>query len=227
MRGSCPATNHPFRTVVEYADSLSGSIATRAASPALMSPAPRPITELLRAVRNGDQTAAGALFDCVHSELKVMARRRLGTPARRSVTLDTGDLVSELYMKLFPAGTAMEWTDRRHFFSVAALAMRQIIVDHARRARAGKRGGGQRPVPFDSSVFEIEEQADSIVALNEALSLLERLDGRMSAIVQLKYFVGLDVAEIAAVMQLSERTVKRDLRKARAFLHAAIRGAPN
>lgn len=186
----------------------------------------RPVTELLRALRAGDHTIAGALFDCVHSELKLMARRRLGTPAQRSVTLDTGDLVSELYMKLFPAGTSMEWQDRRHFFGVAAMAMRQIIVDHARRAQAGKRGGARRPVPLDSSVFEIEEQADSIVALNEALSRLERLDPRISAVVQLKYFVGMDAGEIARIMETSESTVKRDLRKARAFLHEAIEGHP-
>lgn len=187
---------------------------------------PRPITELLRALRSGDHSAAGLLFNSVYSELSVIARRRLGAPARRSLALDTGDLVSELYVKLFPSGTAMEWQDRRHFFGTAAMAMRQIVVDHARSAGAAKRGGAQRPLPLDSSVFEIEEQSASILALHEALSRLERLDPRIARVVHLKYFVGMGVAEIAQLLETSERTVKRDLRKARAFLYEAMGGEP-
>jgi RNA polymerase sigma factor (TIGR02999 family) len=178
------------------------------------------ITQILRELRDGASGAREALLPLVYAELHAMAHRRL-SPGGRDVTLDTTALVHEAYVRLFDR-TQLEWNDRRHFFSVAAIAMRQIIVDHARRRGAAKRGGELRRVDLDASNLAIEQQADEIVALNDALSRLSRLDERLGRIVELRFFGGLSVEEVAEVMGLSERTVKRDWRKARALLYQAI-----
>ena len=184
------------------------------------------ITRILHELRKGDAGAADVLLPLVYAELHAMAHRRL-TPGARDVTLDTTALVHEAYVRLFDR-SRLEWTDRRHFFSVAAIARRQIIVDHARRRGAAKRGGELRRVDLEASNLAVDQQADEIVALNDALSRLSQLDERLGRIVELRFFGGLSVEEVAEVMDMSERTVKRDWRKARALLYQAIttEGAP-
>jgi len=182
---------------------------------------PRPITELLRALRQGRPSAAQTLLPLVYDELRVMAKKRLARRGRQAVSLDTGELVHEVYLKLF-GGEPVDWKSRAHFFCVAAIATRQIIVDHARRMSAAKRGGAMRPLPLDSSVLVLEGQADQILALNDALSRLARFDERLARVVELRFFVGLSVEEVAQVLETSERTVKRDWRKARALLLEAM-----
>ena len=178
------------------------------------------ITQLLRALREGGDGAIAALLPLIYEELHAMAHRRL-TPGARELTLDTTALVHETYIRLFDR-SQLDWQDRRHFFSVAAIAMRQIIVDHARRRGAAKRGGALQRVDLDASHLAVDEQAEEILALNEALSRLARLDERLARIVELRFFGGLSVEEVAEVMEMSERTVKRDWRKARALLHQAM-----
>jgi len=177
---------------------------------------------MLKAVREGDPRAREDLLARVYEPLKAIARQRL-RPGNRSVTLDTGSLVHEAYLRLFRTA-APEWRDRRHFYSVASVAMRQIIVDHARKRATAKRGGGQAPLELDASSVPVDDQAEEILALDQALSRLAQLDPRLAQIVELRYFGGLSVEEVARVVEVSEPTVKRDWRKARALLFQALRG---
>src|SRR5258706_14984950 len=163
------------------------------------------ITQILRVLRDGRSGAVEALLPLVYQELHAMAHRSL-SPNARDVTLDTTALVHEAYIRLFDRSAA-DWNDRRHFFSVAAIAMRQIIVDHPRRRRALKRGGAMQRLPLeDATHLAVDEQADEIVALNDALLRLAQLDERLARIVELRFFGGLSVEGVAEVMQMSERT---------------------
>jgi RNA polymerase sigma factor (TIGR02999 family) len=183
------------------------------------------ITQILRELRDGGSDAVDSLLPLVYEELRAMAHRRL-TPGARDVTLDTTALVHEAYVRLFDR-SRLDWKDRRHFFSVAAIAMRQIIVDHARRRSAVKRGGGLTRVDLDSTNLAVDAQAEEIVALNDALSRLARLDERLASVVELRFFAGLSVQEVAEVLDTSERTVKRDWRKACALLYRAMTEEPS
>jgi RNA polymerase sigma factor (TIGR02999 family) len=173
------------------------------------------ITELLAAWRAGDPGAVDSLFPLVYRELRGIARRQLG-PSAGQATLGATALVHEAYLKLVDH-TQANVQDRHHFFAVAAKAMRQILVDYVRRKRAQKRGAGQVDrletdgVAVDAHVFEL-------VAIDRALSRLEALDPRLVQLVELRVFAGLSVVEAAEAMSISERTVKRDWQKARAFL---------
>jgi len=182
------------------------------------------ITRILHELRGGSDSAAAVLMPLVYDELRAMAHRRL-SPGARDVTLDTTALVHEAYLRLFDR-SRLDWKDRRHFFSVAAIAMRQIIVDHARKRAAAKRGGALQRVDLDSTNLAVDEQAEEIVALNDALSRLSQLDARLAKVVELRFFAGLSVEEVAEVMETSERTVKRDWRKASALLYQAITAEP-
>jgi len=178
------------------------------------------ITQILRDLRGGKSGAVEALLPLVYVELHAMAHRRL-SPGARDVTLDTTALVHEAYLRLFDR-SQLDWKDRQHFFSVAAIAMRQIIVDHARKRSAEKRGGQLKRVDLDASQLALEDQAEEILALNEALSRLALLDERLARVVELRFFAGLSVEEVAEVMETSERTVKRDWRKASALLYQSM-----
>jgi RNA polymerase sigma factor (TIGR02999 family) len=182
------------------------------------------ITLLLAELRTGDKAALDRLFSVVYEELRARAAREL---RRRSPgeTLSTTALVHEVYLK-FADAAALSVEDRRHFFALAARAMRQIVVDHARRSLARKRGGGVRPVTLDpADASQAAEPAD-LLALDLALCELTELDARLARTVELRFFGGLSVEETAEMMEVSPRTVKRDWRKARAFLHRAIAGDP-
>lgn len=179
------------------------------------------ITDLLGAVREGDGDSLNRLFEVVYGELKRRAHHRI---AASSATLDTTGLVHEAYIKLV-SSTDPDWQDRAHFYRVAARAMRQIVIDRARGRLAGKRGGGARMLDLDQ-VEDLaptpQTAAETLVALDEALSSLGRQDERLARVVELRFFVGLSVEETARVLEVSDRTVKRDWRLARAFLHQAI-----
>jgi RNA polymerase sigma factor (TIGR02999 family) len=177
------------------------------------------ITALLTAVRNGDRNAMDRLFPLIYHELHQRAHRQL---ARHNPgdTLSTTALVHEAYLKL--AGSeGQSYQDRFHFFAVASRAMRQILIDYARHVSAGKRDGGQR-VPLDPDRLPNPAQAEELIALDQALTLLASLDERLARTVELRFFGGLSVEETAEVMAVSPRTVKRDWRKARAFLYDAV-----
>lgn len=182
---------------------------------------PGDITELLTALRDGDRTALDRLFPLVYAELHDRAHRQLAR-RRPGDTLSTTALVHEVYLKLTDSAH-QSYQDRVHFFAVASRAMRQILVDYARRMTAAKRGGGLA-VSLDPDQLGNPGRAEELLALDEALARLEGLDERLARNVEMRFFGGLSVEETAEALGVSPRTVKRDWRKARAFLFAAIRG---
>lgn len=183
-----------------------------------------PVTEqvglLLDAARNGEDGALDDLFGIVYTELKQRAHlQRAGA----SPTLGTTALVHEVYLKL--AGSRRDWNDRTHFMRVAARAMRQILIDRARRHLAGKRGGGLRAVTLDEVAVAADSPdgaAETLMALEEALLRLGEQSARLAQVVELRFFGGLSVEETAQALGVSDRTIKRDWRLARAFLQQAL-----
>jgi RNA polymerase sigma factor (TIGR02999 family) len=182
------------------------------------------ITRLLVSYRDGDRAAFDRLLSLVYEQLHAMAHHVLG-PRGKDPTLGTTALVHEAYIKLHDQG-GLSLNDRKHFFAVASLAMRQIVIDDARRRSARKRGGELNRVDLDTADLPIRGDPEEILALNEALSRLSTLDDRLGRVVELRYFGGLSVEETAEVLEVDPRTVKRDWRKARAILYAALKGEP-
>jgi RNA polymerase sigma-70 factor (ECF subfamily) len=175
------------------------------------------VTRLLLDWRNGDEGALERLTPLVYAELRRLARRYM-RGEREGHTLDGTALVHEAYIRL-AGGGGPEWQNRAHFYGVAARLMRQILVEHARRHQADKRGGGERAAVLEESAVLTPARAAGLVALDEALQALARLDPRKSRIVELRYFGGLSVEEIGEVEGLSVATVRRQMRMAEAWLH--------
>lgn len=174
---------------------------------------------LLRAWRDGDRAALDALIPVVYAHLHQLADAVL-RGERVGHTLCATDLVSEAYLRL--GGVATDgWSDRVHFFAIVARTMRQVLVDHARRRNAAKRGGGNRPVTLDEA-GAVPGGADELLALDLALDALARHDDRKARIVELHYFGGLTHAEIATALEIHVNTVARDLRFAQAWLQRAM-----
>jgi len=183
---------------------------------------PRDITRLLAAARDGNPGALDQVFALVYDEVHRLAHAQIGR-AGRSPTLNTTAVVHEAYIKLAHAPLdSLE--DRRHFFAVAAKAMRHVLVDYARRRNAAKRGGGAALLSLDDADVPIASSAAEIVDLEWALQRLAAVDERLSRVVELRFFGGLSEPETAEVMETSERTVQRDWRAARAFLSRELAG---
>lgn len=180
------------------------------------------ITQLLLRARNGDRPALDSLLPLVYHELRRLASIRRPRGGADPM-LDTTALVHEAYLKLFDR-SHLELSDREHFFSVAALAMRQIVVDYARESGSLKRGGGLRRVDLDSQIVGIEDRAEEILTIDEALGRLAEVDPRLARVVELRFFAGLSEQEIGDVLGRDVRTVRRDWRKARALLHELLAG---
>jgi RNA polymerase sigma factor (TIGR02999 family) len=178
------------------------------------------ITRLLASVRDGDRQAIDLVFNLVYAELHTAARRQLAR-ARPGQTLDTTVLVHEAYLKLVDSAQA-NWADRSHFFAVAAKAMRQIIIDYARWATRKKRGGGIHRISLDGIDVADQERASELVALDAALTQLESFSERLARIVELRFFAGLSVEETAEALAVQPQQIKREWRKARAFLFQSI-----
>lgn len=185
---------------------------------------PRTITLLLERAAREDAVAVNAVFDLVHGELHRIARAQMAGE-RANHTLTPTALVNEAYVKLVEH-TPGRVEDRRHFLSIAARAMRQVLVDHAERRNAAKRGGGAELVTFHDSAGGLAARTDDVLALDQALSRLEAFDPRLARIVEYRFFAGMTQEEIAALMQLSVRTVKRDWRVARAWLRDHLTTPP-
>jgi RNA polymerase sigma factor (TIGR02999 family) len=168
----------------------------------------------------GDKDALDQLIPLVYPELRRLARQYM---ARENLahTLQTSALINEAYLRLVDQQDT-EWNNRAHFFAVAAQVMRHVLIDHARRHHFAKRGAGAQHVPLDETAVINQERASEFVALDDALSRLAAIDGRKSKIVELKFFGGLTVDEIAHVMKLSPITIKREWRSAKAWLHLEI-----
>lgn len=182
------------------------------------------ITQILSNARQGDRDAIGQVFDRVYAEVRRIAQAEMRR-VKPTETMNTTAVVHEAYLKLVTA-SGIPWEDRAHFFAVAATAMRHVLVDHARRASAGKRGGGDRGIPLDEvdsgAGISVDQDPYHLLALDGALTQLSTIDDRLGRIVDLRYFAGLSVNEVAQVLGIAERTVKRDWRRARAYLLAAL-----
>jgi RNA polymerase sigma-70 factor (ECF subfamily) len=173
------------------------------------------ITELLAAWQEGRPNALDRAFDLVYPELRRMAHRDLAK--RPEDTLDSAALVNEAYLRLVHSG-GIPCENRVHFLALCAQIMRRIVVDHARRRRQAKRGGTAAVVPLEDVLLAVEASGIDVLALNEALDALAEIDNRKSRVVELRYFGGLTMEEVAAVLEVSVDTAKRDWRLARAWL---------
>jgi len=182
---------------------------------------PADVTRLLIAWRQGDRQAAGELFTVLYKELHALAHAQLRRRSRQESLATTG-LVHEAYLKLANQ-SRLDLRDRGHFLALAARAMRQVVVDYARRRATGKRGGHAFAELLEENKLAADVPSVHILAVDEALSRLEGLDPRLSRIVDMRFFAGFSVEETASALGMSERTVKRDWQKARAFLYAELR----
>lgn len=179
------------------------------------------VTHLLAAVRAGDQSAFEQLLPVVYNELRQIAGRYMARQ-RDGHTLQTTALINEAYLRLANQ-EEKRWENRAHFFAVAATVMRHILVDHARAHQRDKRGGGALQVSLGEAEAKASEQALEITALDEALNTLATLDQQQSRVVELRFFGGLTMEEIAEVLDISLSTVEREWRSARAWLSRELK----
>ena len=178
------------------------------------------VTRILRQIdRRSD--AAEELLPLVYEQLRAIAQRRM-REERASHTLQATALVHEAFVKLVGSAEQPGWESRAHFFSVAAEAMRRILIDHARKRKSVKRGGGAKPIPLSVVDLATEHDPAQILALNEALETLEAEDARAAEVVKLRFFAGLSVEETAETMGISERTAMREWAFARARLYELL-----
>jgi RNA polymerase sigma factor (TIGR02999 family) len=183
------------------------------------------ITRLLIQLRSGDSSAFDRLLPLVYRDLHKLAKRYMAQE-NAGHTLQTTAIIHEAYLKL-AAGSEQTWQDRVHFFAVAARAMRQILVDHARAKGAAKRGGDVEVVRLEDALSVADVRATSLLALDDAMQLLARLNARQSQVVELRYFGGFSVEETAAILKISTDTVTRDWILAKAFLYREMKvGSP-
>ena len=183
----------------------------------LLVPQPSPdITALLEDLAGGNRTVVDALLPHVYEELRALARRHLRRE-RAGHTLNTTALVHEAYLKLVRQDH-VDWQNRAHFYGVAALAMRRLLINYAKQRRAEKRGGGDPLATFEEGSVAREARSEEVIALDEALTRLAAFNERQSQVVTMSFFGGLTHEEIAAVLDVSVPTVRRDWRIARAWL---------
>jgi RNA polymerase sigma factor (TIGR02999 family) len=180
-----------------------------------------PVTELLVRFREGDRDAEAQLVPLVYAELRRLASRCLHRE-RDDHTLQPTALVHEVFLRL-TKNDQPPWQDRAHFFGVAARLMRQILVDYARRHRSRKRGGEFEKLTLDAVLAFTPEKSTELIMLDQALERLSKFDERQARIVEMKFFGGLSMEEIAGVLDISAKTANRDWTMARAWLHQEIR----
>jgi RNA polymerase sigma-70 factor, ECF subfamily len=190
----------------------------------MKSTSPQEVTQLLHAWRKGDQAAFEQLLPLVYDELRQLARRYLRRE-RQGHTLQTSALVHEAYLRLIKPGDAEggEFENRAHFFGIAAHAMRRVLVDNARRRNFAKRGGGVvRHVELEEAATVSAGRDAELVALDDALQELARIDSRKCRVMELRYFGGLSVEETATALGISVATVMREWSTARAWLRREL-----
>ena len=187
---------------------------------------PADLTDLLRRAQSGDQDAFDAFFRTTYDDLRALARERLRRD-QRGTFLDTTALVHESYLR-FAAASRIRIEDRTHFLHYAARVMRLVVIDFIRQRQAERRGGDVARVPLTTRSAEAlgdpktGDGEDQILRVHEALEELGKLDDRLSRVVEMRYFGGMSEAEIAAALDVSERTVRRDWEKARLLLHKSL-----
>ena len=188
-----------------------------------MGPRLNEVSALLAAWSDGNETARDALIPLVYEELRRLAGHYMALE-RSAHSLQATALVHEAYLRLIDQ-RQVRWQGRAHFFALASRMMRRILVDYARSRHYAKRGGAARRVSLDEAMIVSEEKTQDVVALDEALTRLAAIDFRKSQVVELRYFGGLSMEEIAKVLKISAVTVRRDWSTAKAWLYRDMRGA--
>ena len=183
-------------------------------------PSPSEVTQLLKDWSSGDSEALDRLIPIVYAELRAVAARYLRRE-RRDHTLQPTALVNEAYLRLIDQ-KQVQWQNRAHFIGVAAQMMRRILVDHAKSHNRAKRGGGAQRVSLDEAAAVSDERANDLIELDAALTALAEFDDRKSRVVEMRYFGGLTVEETAEVLKVSEMTVAREWKLAKAWLYTHI-----
>ncbi len=178
------------------------------------------VSQLLQGWCGGDRQALDALLPLVYKELRRLAHFQLRNE-RSGHTLQSAALVHEAYLRLIGISPP-KWESRSHFFAIAAQLMRQILVDYARRHRSAKRGGSVCKLALDDAKAAVKEADVDVLALDDALQTLDKIDPRQSRVVELRFFAGLSLNEISEAMQIAPATVQRDWTAARAWLHREI-----
>jgi RNA polymerase sigma factor (TIGR02999 family) len=183
---------------------------------------PRDVTQLLMAWNAGDESALEKLVPLVYGELRRLARRQM-QGERPDHTLQATALINEAYLQLVDIRN-VHWQNRAHFFALCARLMRRILVDFARSRHYAKRGGGAQPLSLDESVAVSAEHSPDLVAVDDALQVLAKMDGRKAQVVELRFFGGLTLEETADVLKVSPETVRRDWRLAKVWLLRELSG---
>ena len=179
------------------------------------------LTDMIRRAHDGDQVALQSIFDLTYEELRRMARNRLRS-VQRDVLLDTTSLVHECFLR-FANSKQLGVSDRAHFFRYAGQAMRSVIVDLARASIAERRGGGADHRTLSTTIAESTAAAEEeVLRVHEALDGLSKYDGRLVQVVEMRYFAGMTESEVAEVLGVTDRTIRRDWEKARLLLAQAL-----
>ncbi len=179
----------------------------------------RSVAELLAAVDRGDEGSLEHLVAAVYPELKKLAHFQLANE-RPGHTLNTTAIVHEAFVRL--AGGSNRWTDRAHFLRAAATVMRHLLVDHARKRRADKRGGGSTPLTLEDERHVSDDNGLAVLKLDEALKDIAEIDPRLEQIIECRYFAGLSVNDTAEALGMAVRTVERDWQRAKGYLLQAM-----
>jgi RNA polymerase sigma factor (TIGR02999 family) len=183
------------------------------------------VTRILSQIESGEPHAAKELLPLVYSELRRLAAAKLAQE-KPGQTLQATALVHDAYVRLVDVKQAQHWSSRGHFYSAAAEAMRRILVDSARRKQSRKHGGGQQRLDLEDLEIVLPEIREDVMALDEALTKLAKTDRTLADLVQLRFFAGLPLPEVAQMLGISARTADRQWAYARAWLHQEIRGEP-
>jgi len=181
---------------------------------------PSEVTQLLQVWRGGDRNALDALLPLVYKELRRRAHFQLRNE-RPNHTFQSAALVHEAYLRLVGM-SGPQWESRTHFFAIAAQLMRQILVDYARRHGAAKRGGSVSKLSLEDATMMSRRKDVDVLALDEALNHLAKMDPRQSRVVELRFFAGLSLEQVSEVLEIAPATVQRDWTAARAWLHREI-----
>lgn len=180
------------------------------------------ITQLLCRATS-DQEAFDQLFPLVYDKLRTIASRQLSRE-HSGHTLQKTELVHEVYLKLIDQAR-IEWQDRAHFFAIAARAMRQLLIDYARKKKAQKRGGKQHRITLKEEEFDLNNHAEQLIELNDLIDKLSDFDERKSKVVEMRFFSGMTIKEMAEILSVSKRTVSRDWLKARSWIQKELKKA--
>lgn len=179
------------------------------------------ITQLLKNIQKGSEKAYNKLFPLIYEELKNLAFSKL-KKEHRDITISKTELVHEVYIKMINQ-EAVEFENRNHFLAIASRCMRQILIDHARKRKASKRGGEKKDLTYVDELLKVQEEAGKLINIDKKIDELSELNERLAKIVEMKFFGEMSINSIADVLNISERTVKRDWAKARGWLYKELK----